>query len=274
MMKNKAFVSKHRKVLRIIAAVIAFAMIGVLLLFANSLLGNPVSYLIVKNNARKYLAEKYDGYVLEEVSYSFKFGDYLAHASIPGSEDSHFVVYYGMNGSSHGDTYESNITKRGNVRRRLDMSYREMVDSVLDSAANPYSMDIDFGELIFEGDQDTTKEEGRGFFFPLSELEQDGLYNIAELGERAGLLNIYVDTENEANAQTAAEFLLGIKSLMEKGGATFHAIDLVVESPSGDYFVENFPRSDIYEDGLAERVAKIGMTTEEYNAAHDSDKTD
>lgn len=268
-MKINAFVSKHGKVLRIIAAVIAFAMIGVLLLFANSLLGNPVSYLIVKNNAQKYLAEKYDGYVLEGIDYSFKFGDYLAHASIPGSGDSHFAVYYGMDGSFRGDNYESNIINRGNVRRRLDMSYRELVDSVLDSAANPYSMRIGFGELIFEGDEDTTKEEGHGFFLPLGELEQDGLYNIAELGERSGLLNIYVDTEKEANAETAAELLLGINILMDKGGATFHAIDLVVESPSGDYFVENFPRGDIYEDGLAERVAKIGMTTEEYDAAHD-----
>lgn len=268
-MKIKVYVSKHGKVLRIIAAVIAFAMIGALLLFANSLLGNPVSYLIVKNNAQKYLAEKYDGYVPEGIDYSFKFGDYLAHASIPGSEDSHFVVYYGMDGSFRGDDYESNITNRGNVRRRLDMSYRELVDSVLDSAANPYSMRIDFGELIFEGDEDSSKERGHGFFIPLNILEPDELYNIAELGEKAGLLNIYVETENEANAETAAELLLGINSLMDKGGATFHAIDLVVESPSGDYYVDNFLRSDIYEDGLAERVGKIGMTTEEYNAAHD-----
>lgn len=273
-MKIKVFVSKHRKVLRIIAAVIAFAMIGALLLFANSLLGNPVSYLIVKNNAQKYLVEKYDGYVLEDVSYSFKMGDYLAHASIPRSGDSHFAVYYGWDCAFWGDTYESDITNRGNVRRRLDMSYRKLVDSVLDSAANPYSMDIDFGELIFEGDEDTTKEEGHGFFLPLGELEQDGLYNIAELGEKAGLLNIYVETEKDASPETAAEFLLGIKSLMEKGGATFRAIDLVVRSPNGGYIVDNFLRSDIYEDGLAERVGKIGMTTEEYNAAHASDKTD
>ncbi len=271
-MKIKAFVSKHGKVLRVIAAVIAFAMIGALLWFANSLLGNPVSYLIVKNNAQKYLAEKYDGYVPENVSYSFKNGDYLAYAVKPGSEDSRFVVYYGWDCAFWGDTYESDIENRGNVRRRLDMSYREMVDSVLDSAANPYSMRIDFGELIFEGDEDMSKDRGHGFFIPLNILEPDELYNIAELGEMAGLLNIYVGTEKEANAETAAELLLGINSLMDKGGATFHAIDLVVESPSGDYFVDNFLRSDIYEDGLAERVGKIGMTDDEYNAAHASDK--
>lgn len=75
----KAFVDEHRKPLRVIAAVIAFAMIAVLLEFANELLGNPVSYLIAKSNAKKYVAEKYadEGYVVGDAAYFFKFKDYV-----------------------------------------------------------------------------------------------------------------------------------------------------------------------------------------------------
>ena len=88
----KSIFFNHIKVFKVIAAVIAFLMIAAILLFADALVGNPVSYLIVKNNAEKYIAENYAdmGYVLEDVNHSFKFGEYYAHVAKPGSEDCRF----------------------------------------------------------------------------------------------------------------------------------------------------------------------------------------
>lgn len=48
----KSFISRYLTVFRIIAAIIAFALIGVLLWGANDLLGNPISYSIAKKMPR------------------------------------------------------------------------------------------------------------------------------------------------------------------------------------------------------------------------------
>ncbi|MBD5128568.1 MAG: hypothetical protein HDT43_01365 [Ruminococcaceae bacterium] len=270
-MSVKSFISNHIIPFKIIAAVIAFALIALLLLGANDLLGNPISYSLAKSKAEKYISEKYDGYVLESVGYSFKFKNYFAHAVLPGSEDCYFTVYCNMYGEPRGDNYESLVQNRGNVRMRLDMSYRELADSVLESPSFPYSSNIASGSLIFEGDEDYTKEDGHGFAIPRSILVPDALYDIAELGAQAGLLTVYVDTE-ELTDEYAAEVLLEINSVMEKGGVPFYAIDLRLESSAREYYsINNFSRSDIHEDGLIERVRENNQKTEARYAELDAE---
>lgn len=270
-MKVRTFIDDHRKPLRVIAAVIAFAMIAVLLEFANELLGNPVSYLIAKNNAKKYIEEKYsgEGYVIEGVDYSFKFKDYFARAAKPGSEDCYFTVFYNMFGEFRGDNYESLVKNGENVERRLNMSYRELADSVLESSANPYKTDraIQFGELIFESDPE--KPSRHDFGLSRDILIPDKTYDIAQLGAEGGLIVFDVDIQGEATPEKAAEVLLKVNELFERGGVPFYAIDLTLKAPGEDYFLVNFHRSDIYEEELAERVGAKGMTESEYNAQGD-----
>lgn len=270
-MTARAFIENHNKPLRIIAAVVAFAMIAGLLIFANELLGNPVSYLIAKNNAKKYIEENYaeEGYVVESVAYSFKFKDYLAHAAKPDSEDCYFTVYYNMFGDFRGDNFVSLVKNGQNVERRLNMSYRELVDSVLESSANPYKTEraIQYGELLFDADEgNDTKYD---FALPRSILIPDATYDIAELGAQGGLIVFYADVQGEATPEKAAEVLLKVNELSKRGGVPFYAIDLTLRSSGEDYILENFHRSDIYEDGLAERVRIKGMTEDEYNARND-----
>ena len=276
-MNVKAAISKRLLPLRIIAAVIAFAIIAMLLLGANDLLGNPVSYSIVKSNAEKYVAENYadEGYVLEDIGYSFKFKIYYAYIAKPGSEDCRFTADFSPLGKFGWDDHESRVLNGGNVRSRLCTRYRELADSVLESPAYPYSSHVAFGDLIFEDDD---YNGGYDFGLPPSCLVPDALYDIAELGEKAGLLTIYVETE-EITPEHAAEVLLEINSLMEQGGVPFYAIDLTLETPRKAYqknyadreyySLLNFHRSDIYEDGLVERVKDNRQKTEEYWAELD-----
>ncbi len=262
----KSFVFNHLKILKIIAAVIAFAMIAGLVLFAVALLGNPITYGIVKSKAQKYVAENYaaEGYVLTDVSYSFKFGDYLAHVEKPGSEDCRFTLFYGTTGKFYRDDYESYVKNGSNVRTRLNMRYRELCDTVLESAAFPYSSDISFGDLIFEGD-------GQDFYqtkFGLSGsiLKPDAVYDIPELGRQAGRITVDVDSE-DVSPEKAAEVLLNIKKVMEQGGAPFYAINLKLEAPDGRYCeLVNFLAADIHENGLVERVNANRQKTEELYA--------
>lgn len=249
----KRFLFKHLKTFKVIAAVIAFILTALMLWFVNALLGNPVSYFIVKNNAEKYVAENYadEGYILENVSYSFKDGDYYAYVAKPNSPDCRFTVKYFLNGHLILDLYEGEVLKGGNVSRRLEMSYRELVDSVLKSPAYPYSSDIAYGTFGIEYDRNY------GYMLAGDTLVPDALYNINELGARAGKLTISVDAEGEETLQKTAETLLEINSLMERGGVTFYAIDFSY----GLYRLDDFLRSDIYEEGLVERVKENWLTT-------------
>ena len=49
------------RVLRIIAFVVAAGMIITLGVFANSMVGNPISKLLAQKSAEKYIAETYPG---------------------------------------------------------------------------------------------------------------------------------------------------------------------------------------------------------------------
>ena len=48
-----------KKSVKILAAVTAFILIGGILWFANGLLGNPISKVLVNNTAKKYIDKNY-----------------------------------------------------------------------------------------------------------------------------------------------------------------------------------------------------------------------
>lgn len=265
-MKIKAFFIDHLIVFRVIAAVIAFGMIAALLYLANGLVGNPVSYILVKNNAEKFLEENYadEGYVMESVNFNFKFGNYYVDFIKPDSEDSRFFESFNFDGTLSARNSDVSEQIKANVRRRLETSYREQVDSVFNSPYYPYSGDT-YGRLIFEpfsyqGEPDNEHD----FSLPISILVPDGLYDITDLGNKGGLLSIEVSVDGEATPEKAAEVLLEIDSLMKQGGVGFCAVDLHLSFSGGSYYLENFHRSDIHEDGLLERVKEKGMTWDEY----------
>lgn len=79
-----------RKVLKTAAFLTAVVLISGLGAFANALVGNPVSRLLAKRTAQAYLDGHYGdtGFVLEEVSYSFKEGGYYATIRSPAAATS------------------------------------------------------------------------------------------------------------------------------------------------------------------------------------------
>ncbi|MCM1167820.1 MAG: hypothetical protein NC299_14390 [Lachnospiraceae bacterium] len=255
----KNAIAKRPLPLRIIAAVIAFAIIGWLLWAATDLLGNPVSYYKAKSAAEKYIAENYadKGYVLEGVSFNFKFKSYTAAAVIPDSEDCAFGMYFNYKGEFARDDYESRVANGGNTRSRIQERYRELINSVFNSPSYPYRVkdgsvvNIAYSELVFEGDD---YDEEYDFGLSKAILEPDGVYDIAGLGEQAGLITLYVVTD-ELSAENAAEILLTVNELTKRGGAPFYAIRLTLESREREYYeLGTVKRSEIYAEGLTERV--------------------
>jgi hypothetical protein len=65
---------KNNIALRIVAGIIAFALIGGILFVTNAFVGNPVSAKIAGNAVRKYVEDKYNflDLEIEKPIYSFK----------------------------------------------------------------------------------------------------------------------------------------------------------------------------------------------------------
>ena len=110
-------------------------------------------------------------------------------------------------------------------------------------------------------------------------LELDGLYDVQELGKKAGHLVLYVYDE-EVSVERAADILLEVKKQMDAGGVNFYVIDFVLEYPKpedGGHWKEGrvetmeFRSEDIYEEGMVERVYEANEKAIAYHAARDAE---
>ena len=83
-----------KKVLKILAFVVAIALIIGVSVFANALVGNPISKHIATNKAEKILEDKYSDkdFEIEKIVYSFKDGYYHVFIKSPSSIDSSFNI--------------------------------------------------------------------------------------------------------------------------------------------------------------------------------------
>lgn len=250
----KAFIDRHSTVLRVLALLIAVGMTAWLILFAFSLNGNPVSYFLVTKNAKKYVADNYPDYEAGAPAYNFKFGRYAVEITKPNSEDCHFMADFGLDGKVLRDNYESSVEKGFNTAARLNMRYRELVNTVLESPAYPFESKIGYGELIFARDYEEGNEPAHDFALPTDILKPDALYDLAALGNDGGVITVYVYSEDKT-PKRAAEILRELDALMTQGGVTFRAIDLSLTSSDGDnYYIENIHREEIPESDLAQIV--------------------
>lgn len=267
-----------KKVLKGIALAVAVALILGIGWFANALVGNPVSQWLAENAAEAWLAENHadtDYYILD-VGFNFKDTNYYAHVRSETSRDTQFTLYINMVGKVYRDTYES-VTRGFVTARRLDSEYRELTDRVLEDPNFPYESDIGYGTLEIyprEALEDVTVPD---YAIMQEDLVLDKVYDIRELGARAGRLVVYVYRE-ELTPEAAAEVLLGIRRAFDGAGIPFRAIDLTLRHPKTEdgpwdeefVGVEGFLYSEITEEGLADKVAEADRALKESYAQQDA----
>ena len=262
-----------KKILKIAAFVVALALIVGVCIFANSLVGNPISKMLATNTAKQYIKENHPDmdYQLDGVTFNFKFVCYNAYFTSPSSPDSSFTLMLGMDGKIVQNYYEAHVIERGNTARRLEEEYRAAVGKVLDNPSFPYNSHIDYGELQFIQEEYRNAEGVPPYALITNELELDGIYDVNELGAKAGKLTIYV-YEDTVTVERLAEIILDIKGMLDDAGVRFYVMDCVLEYPkpeSGEWKqgrveVMDFLSSDIYEEGLVERVQASNEAAEDY----------
>ena len=262
-----------KKILKIAAFIVAVALIAGLCWFANGLVGNPISKLLATNTAKQYLKDHHPDtdYQLDAVTFNFKFVCYNAYFSSPSSPDSSFTLMLGMDGKIVQDYYEAHVTNRENTARRLENEYRAAVGKVLDNPAFPYDCHIGYGELQFIPEEYKHESDVPSYALITNDLELDGIYDINELGAKAGALTIYI-YDDTVSVERLAEIILDIKAMLDDSGVSFYVLDCVLEYPKpesgqwteGRVEVMEFLYSDIYEEGMVERVQASNDAATDY----------
>lgn len=262
-----------KKILKIAAFLVAVALIAGLCWFANGLVGNPISKLLATNTAKQYLQDHHPDtdYQLDAVTFNFKFVCYNAYFSSPSSPDSSFTLMLGMDGKIVQDYYEAHVTNRENTARRLENEYRAAVGKVLDNPAFPYDCHIGYGELQFIPEEYKNASDVPSYALITNDLELDGIYDINELGAKAGALTIYI-YDDTVSVERLAEIILDIKAMLDDSGVSFYVMDCVLEYPKpesgqwteGRVEVMEFLYSDIYEEGMVERVQASNDAAKDY----------
>lgn len=262
-----------KKIIKIAAIVVLVAFVCIVLFFANAFFGNPVSKALATSTAEKHLTETYKNtdYYIDGVRFNFKTGDYHAFIKSPSSIDTKFSLYLTMWGKLRLDTYDD-VVNRFTTAQRLDTEYRELAEAVFKSEKFPYSCSISFGSLEIHPEEyiDSGYDDIPGYAINQKELELDKIYDVNELGRRAGKLVIYVDSDT-VTAEKAAEAMLEIKSFFDAEGVSFAALDFVLQHPKPEegmrsdeeVRVENFLYGDINEDNLTDRVVEADRVLRE-----------
>ena len=128
-----------KKILKLGALVLAILLIVGVVLFANGLVGNPISKALAQRSAQKYVAQIYGNtdYELGEVSYSFKDGYYYVSVSSPGSIDTHFALVFNSFGKLQHDYFDVYVTNGLNTVHRVETDYRKAAETVFNSRTFP-----------------------------------------------------------------------------------------------------------------------------------------
>ena len=269
-----------KKVLKVIAFIVAVALIVGIAWVANGLNGNPISKMLAKKAANEYLEANFPDtdYYIEELGFSFKFTGYYAHVRSDTSIDTQFTLHIDMIGNVFYDTYDD-VLRGAITARRLEQDYRTLTDQIFENPAFPYSTDIGYGRLEIypqEAMDDPLVTDIPDYALVQEDLVLDQIYDIRELGKQAGHLVVYVDSDT-ISFELAAEILLDIRAEFDKASIPFRAIDFVLQPPlpeegprTGDRInFDHFPYEDIYEDELIERIKDAHEELEAYYAEQD-----
>ena len=270
-----------KKVLKIIALIIAIALIVGICWVANGLNGNPISKMLAKKAANEYLEENFSDtdYYIEELGFSFKFSNYYAHVHSVTSMDTQFTLHIDMLGNVYFDTYDS-VTGGFVTARRVEQEYRELTNQIFENPSFPYPSDIGYGTLEIypqEALDDPDVNDIPDYALVQQDLILDQIYDIRELGRQAGHLIIYVESET-ISFELAAQIMLDIRAEFEKANIPFRAMDFVMQlplpeegpRPDEEVRVKDFRYEDIYQENLIDRIKAAHEELETYYAEQDA----
>ena len=177
-----------KKFLKIAIGILLLALISVTVYFYLGFFGNPVSKILCKNTAEKYVAENYPDCHIENVGYNFKDGRYFANIQKEGSVDTNFFVYADWLGNISYDSYESYVTSGHNTVNRMMMEYRDLLEDAVRQEDVDYTIDILYGDILndYYGKEFHNLNEYNATYMPREEIILDKQYDYSDIGYKYG----------------------------------------------------------------------------------------
>lgn len=272
-----------KKSVKVLAGAVAFLLIFIIIVFANSTLGNPVSKMIATKNVKEYINKNYSHLDIEvgEVFYNFKDGDYHVNITSPTSKDTHFSISVTPFGKIKYDYYENNVLGKYNTYYRLNSEYGDEVEKLIGKDEFLYKGEIYFGEII---DKEISRHEDYNnisYGINLKDLELDKDYDLYKLGKEAGHIVFYAE-DDDVSIKKDSEILLYIKKMFDEQNISFYAIDLTLDKTKlkddevsldeEGINILQFLYEDIYEENLEDRVKQSVENTKTYYEKLDQEK--
>lgn len=247
--------------------------VGILFIW-NAFHGNPISKMMAKKEAEKYIATQYSGtdYKIEDIFYNFKDGHYIANIVSPSSIDTHFELSVSAR-EVVVDSYEYNVPKGWNTYERIDQQYRDTVEKVFARDHFPMTPKISYGELILADEAHPDDFQPLDVGIDLTTLELDKNYDIYELGQKMGRITFYVE-DDDVSYQRASELLLILKENFDEADVPFYVVDFVLQSQdevNEEIHTQNILYDDIDEEGLEAHIKEAHEALTKYYEAIDQE---
>lgn len=143
----------NRRIKKILAGACGIGLIVLLLLFVNSFTGNPVSNVLAKKAAQKYIDTTYSelNLQIQRCAYNFKFSVYSVFVQSNRSEDTAFSIDVDSFGNVLRDDYEFEVANNFTTFRRLDAELREIAEEIIGGKLD-YDFENIYLSLVKEAD--------------------------------------------------------------------------------------------------------------------------
>lgn len=118
---------------KFIIAVIGLLLLVFVISVINGFKGNPISKLLAKNAARRYIEEQYSDLELEvkKVYYNFKFNYYGVDVQSKTSVDTYFTIYTDGLGNIDTDDYVDKVIYNMNTWNRLNKELADRATEII-----------------------------------------------------------------------------------------------------------------------------------------------
>ncbi len=242
--------------------ILGIIMALIILYFVIAFLWNPVSRLLCKHSAEKYVEQNYPGYIVEKSGYNFKDGNYYAHIDQPDQLDAQFYIYMDWLGNVTYDNFDFYVASKHNTYNRIYMEYRDLVRDALENTK--YNLTLIGGDIYHIGNYELefgSISNPDKVFMPDEEVVAEKLFNYEDLGKDYGAVLVWAE-EADVSYENAARIVLDLKESLDKAGVKFYYMDFYLRPPRNEdgtvnvegIQFEGFRYTDIYAEGLEERI--------------------
>jgi len=224
----------------------AILILGGLLWFCDSFLGNPISYAAVKSHAQSYLEEEYPQLDLElsEIEFDWYSGpSYWIEVTSPTSQDTYFSMKYDRLGRFVGDSYVDQVVSGRNTFSRIteetDLE-TEKLRYALEEKGYMVSCSINSDwPSIYDGVIEYPF--GPEFELKIHSLSTDGAYSARMMFQNYGILDVSKAVE-EPTEEALAEVLTEIQEAVSSSyGPAPACVDVVLYNDDASITVKGFP---------------------------------